>query len=97
MPARKPITPPVSAHRTWRTPTTWEARFREALTVLCGEAPPPGMIEAWFEPGCDSMDLQEWAAEKCSMPWAQGIVVIDAAELLAEHPAEGAPHAPRTR
>ncbi len=80
--------------RDWRTPTTWNERFREALTILCGEPPPEWMVNAWFEPGCESMDLQNWAAEKARMPWAQGIVVIDAAEMLADTPAEGGMHAP---
>jgi len=79
----------------WTTPTTWDQRFRDALTVLCGEPPPAGLVEAWFEPGCDSVELQNWASEKCRMVWAQGIVVIDAAEMLANDPAEGGMHADR--
>lgn len=82
-------------YRDWRTPTTWSERFREALTVLCGEEPPNGSIEAWFQPGCDSTWLQHWASDACQMPWAQGIVVIDAACLLADTPAEGEMHAER--
>ena len=80
----------------WTTPTTWDKRFRDALTVLCGEPPPEGAVEAWYEPGCDSMDLQNWASEKIRMPWAQGIVVIDAAQMLANDPAEGGMHADRS-
>ena len=85
----------MMANRSWMTPTTWDERFAEALTVLCGEAPPPGAIAAWFEPECDSMELQKWASEKCRMLWAQGIVVIDAATILADTPAEGEMHAER--
>lgn len=81
--------------RDWTTPTTWEERFREALKVLCGEPPPAGHVEAWFAPGSESLDLQHWASDKCSMPWAQGIVVIDAAEMLADNPAEGPYHTQR--
>lgn len=79
--------------RDWMQPTTWVERFTEALTVLCGEPPPAGVVAAWFEPGSDSEELQNWAAAKCRMPWAQGIVVIDAAEVLADEPAEGDMHA----
>ena len=71
------------------SPTTWDQRFREALTLLCGEPPPVGAIEAWFEPGCDSDELQQWAIDKAKLPWAQGIVVIDAATVLADAPKEG--------
>lgn len=42
------------------------------------------------------MDLQNWASEKIRMPWAQGIVVIDAAQMLANDPAEGGMHADRS-
>lgn len=81
----------------WMTPSTWDARFREALTVLCGEAPPEAAVVAWLAPNSESMELQNWAAEKARMPWAQGLVVIDAARLLADTPAEGAEHAPAPR
>ena len=79
----------------WTTPTSWQKRFRDALEVLCGGSPPVGAVEAWLEPGCDGAELQNWAASNSLVLWAQGIVVIDAAWMLADTPAEGADHAKR--
>lgn len=70
--------------------TTWIQRFREALTLLCGEAPPEGMAEAWD--AHESEELQEWALNHCCLPWCMGIVVIEAAMSLADQPEEGAGH-----
>lgn len=77
-------------------PTTWPQRFTQALTVLCGEAPPVATAIAWFEPGCDSIELLDWVGEHCRLSWAQGIVAIEAAEMLANAPEEGAGHVGRT-
>ena len=71
-------------------PTTWIQRFREALTLLCGEAPPEGMAEAWD--AHESEALQDWALNHCPLSWAMGIVVIEAAMSLADQPEEGVGH-----
>ena len=73
----------------WRTPTTWGQRFREALTLLCGEPPPDGAVLESLRPDSDGWALQNWTADKCRLSWAQGAVVIDAATILADTPAEG--------
>jgi len=73
----------------WRKPTTWGQRYREALTLLCGEAPPEIAVVESLQRGNDGWELQSWAAGKCRLAWAQGIVVLDAAVTLADTPAEG--------
>ena len=73
----------------WTTPTTWGQRFREALALLCGEQPPEAEVVESLRPGSDGLALQNWAAEKCRLAWAQGIAVVDVATILADTPAEG--------
>ncbi len=73
----------------WRIPTTWVQRYREALALLCGEQPPESAVVDSLQPGADGWELQSWAAGKCRLAWAQGIVLIDAATILADTPAEG--------
>lgn len=71
----------------WDTPTRWVDRFADAVARLCGgrRPPPDSMIEKWFTEGDEK--LQHLTAE-FGPEWAQGIVIIDAARLLADTPTE---------
>ncbi len=79
----------------WLTPTTYRERFADAVERLCGRRAPEDMVDAWLTPGCDDGRLQEFAVEH-GPAWAQGIVLLDAAHLMAENPAEAeiTPRAP---
>lgn len=76
--------------------TTWMERFRESLAAMCGSVPPLEFCEEWVEGiqvnGADR--LQNWVFSKGNRApkWAQAIVIIDAAQLLADQPEEGAGH-----
>ena len=79
----------------WTKTTTYLSRFADAVTLLCnGRRPPAPMVAAWVEMSDDS--LQEFAIAN-GPQWAQGIVLLDAAHLLAETPAEGVDHEPRLK
>lgn len=72
-------------------PTTHLQRFGDAMALLCsGHRPPDAMLHDWLT-NPDSDALQEFAIEYGPI-WAQGIVVIDAARVLADQPAEGEGH-----
>ena len=78
---------------TWSTPTTYAERFSAAVALLCqGRKPPDAMVAGWLD--SSSGELQEFAADN-GPAWAQGIVVLDAARLLADSPTEGASHGQR--
>ncbi len=71
----------------WRTPTTYTQRFSDAVTLLCGgNRPPETMVAGWINR--DSEELQAFAVQY-GPSWAQGIGLIDAAELMANNPVEG--------
>ena len=85
-PQRKPLT---DEH------TTFVQRFTDAVAILCGSEPPAEFVDEWLR----NVDvngihrLQEWVLNQdATPPWSQGIVVLDAAYLLAESPAEGLQH-----
>ena len=74
----------------WRTPTFFIKRFEEALAMLCnGCSPPSNYITEWLDGTSDN--LQDFCSENAA-GWMQGIVVIDAALLLADNPCEGVNH-----
>lgn len=72
--------------------TTFEQRFTEAVERLVGAKPPQKFVQDWLA-GKDAnghFQLQAWVLNQKGTPhWAQGIVLLDAAELLAETPVEG--------
>lgn len=73
--------------------STYEERFRHALTILCGGTPPPEpLCNLWLT--TDDVGLQDWVKYNASMEWVQGIAVIEAARTLAEQPEEGEGHQP---
>lgn len=81
----------------WTKQTTHIERLGDALQLLCaGKRPPDQMILDYFNDDLDSFDLQEFCVENCPLVWSQGIVVIEAALILADDPAEGVGHEPRT-
>lgn len=72
--------------------TSYLTRFGDAMERLCGGSRPNDeLLRSWldFKRGDDS--LQEFAVEH-GPAWAQGIVVIEAAQLLADTPEEGVMH-----
>lgn len=76
----------------WTTPTTYLQRFGDAMALLCnGHRPPDAMLRAWLDPSLDDDALQAFACDK-GPAWAQGIVIIDAARMLADQPGEGVNH-----
>lgn len=75
----------------WRQATTYLQRMSHALSLLCGVTPTDEMIAAYLDTSRDDDRLQHWCADN-GPAWAQGIVVIDAARVLADTPAEGADH-----
>lgn len=72
----------------WTTPTTYRDRFADAVARLCGRRAPEDMVDAWLTPGSEDTRLQEFAIEH-GPAWAQGIVLLDAAAVMAETPTEG--------
>lgn len=78
----------------WMTPTTYVQRMGDAMALLChGHRPPNEMIAAWLDPAQEDDRLQSFACDH-GPDWAQGIVVIDAARILAETPVEGVDNEP---
>jgi hypothetical protein len=78
--------------------TTYAERFAHAVAVLCGAQPPADMVAEWIA----NIDvngehrLQSWVLSQAATPsWAQGIVVLDAAHVLANDPEEGVGHEDR--
>jgi hypothetical protein len=78
--------------------TTYTERFTHAVAVLCGAQPPADMVAEWIA----NIDvngehrLQSWVLSQAATPsWAQGIVVLDAAHVLANDPEEGEGHEDR--
>lgn len=76
------------SHR--RSPTTYEERFTDAVTLLCyGKKPSQKAVREWLRKTSD--DLQAFASDN-GPEWAQGIVLLDAAAVLADTPEEGVDH-----
>lgn len=70
----------------WRQPTTVAQRLGDAVQLLCsGKRPPEAVVLGWLDHS--SEELQNFCAEH-GPSWAQGIGLIDAAELLADQPTE---------
>ena len=81
----------MKAHsKDWRKPTLYLDRLGDALELLCqGNRPDDKVTAAWVDH--TSEDLQGFCA-KHGPSWAQGIVIIDAAMILAKDPVEGPAH-----
>lgn len=75
----------------WSEPTTYLQRFTHALSLLCGQTPPEEIVLAWLDKNIDDFRLQEFAIAH-GPAWAQGIVLIEAAQLMADQPTEGVEH-----
>lgn len=76
----------------WRSPTKYLQRLGDAIELLCsGHRPPDEMMERWLDSDADDMHLQSFCAEHGPI-WAQGIGIIDAAQVLANQPTEGVDH-----
>lgn len=75
--------------------TTYIQRFTDAITLLCGAVPPEDYVELWLtneEDKSGTQPLHSWAIDNATLAWAQGIVVLDAAAVLANTPVEGEDH-----
>ena len=80
--------------------TTFSDRFSDAVEILCGAKPPQKLVTAWLRDEDIYPNLQNWILGQKIPIWAQGIVLLDAAELMASTPVEGVGygvHFPRTR
>lgn len=74
----------------WRVPTTRAQRLEQAMSLLCnGVSPSSRMVDDWIAERND--DLQDFACTH-GPSWAQGIAVIDAAQIMADQPTEGVNH-----
>ena len=82
---------PRSPSRGWSAPTTYRQRFAEAVALLCKKQAPEDMIDVWLAEEAEDGRLQEFAIEH-GPTWAQGIVLLDAAAVLASTPTEGVDH-----
>lgn len=67
--------------------STYTQRFRDALGLLCTDAPPLELCVAWLE--SEDEGLQEWVIDHLRCSWATGIGTIDAARFMAEQTEEG--------
>ena len=70
----------------------WVERVSRVLMLFAGGRRPPAelrpLVVGWFgDP--DDERLQGWLADRLVLRWAQAIEVIDAAEAIADTPAEG--------
>lgn len=76
--------------------TTWMERFISALTIMCKAEPPLEYCQEWVDDVAvnGAYRLQNWVGAY-SPSWAQNIVTIEAAEVWADTPVEGAMHAER--
>lgn len=71
--------------------TSYLARFGDVLQLLCrGHRPPDDWMVEWLT-NTDDSRLQDFVAVH-GPAWAQGIGLIDAAEVAASQPEEGAEH-----
>lgn len=78
--------------------TTYKERFATAVATIVGKIPPAKLVDEWL----DNVEvdgahrLQHWVGLNLprAIDWAQCIVVLDAAHVLAADPEEGADHEP---
>jgi hypothetical protein len=98
VPAKGGLLPAAPVQPLHGEATTYAERFTHAVAVLCGAQPPADMVAEWIA----NVDvngehrLQGWVLSQAATPsWAQGIVVLDAAHVLANDPEEGAGHKDR--
>lgn len=83
-----------------RKATTYAERFTHVVSVLCGAQPPADMVAEWLANTEVNGEhrLQSWVLCQAATPfWAQGIVVLDAAHVLANEPEEGEGHEDATQ
>jgi hypothetical protein len=67
-------------------------RFVDALELLCTARPDRDLCEEWLRHAPGSERLQDWAVDHTRANWGTGIGTIEAAEVMAENPEEGAGH-----
>ena len=73
--------------------TTYIQRFGDAMELLCRKRPSDDLLKGWLHPEKGDERLQEFAIEH-GPEWAQGIVIIDSAHVMADTPEEGEAHLP---
>ena len=80
----------IKEPKDWRLPTTYLQRFGDAVALLCGgHRPTDEVLLGWLEG--PSEELQSFAASH-GPAWSQGIVLIEAAQVMADTPTEGVDH-----
>ncbi|HDR9106057.1 TPA: hypothetical protein QDB04_002914 [Burkholderia vietnamiensis] len=67
-------------------------RFVDALELLCIARPDRDLCEQWLRHAPGSERLQDWTVDHVRANWGTGIGAIEAAEVMAESPEEGAGH-----
>lgn len=71
--------------------TSYLARFGDVLQLLCrGHRPPDAWMAEWLT-NTDDSRLQDFVAVH-GPAWAQGIGLLDAAQVAADQPGEGPAH-----
>jgi hypothetical protein len=65
--------------------------FREALRALIGEYPPMDVPPYGAQlMGDKVVELQDWCSDNANPPWATGLSMIEAAELIVDQALENA-------
>jgi hypothetical protein len=65
--------------------------FREALKAIIGKYPPMAVPPYGAEPmGDEVVGLQDWCSDNANPPWATGLSMIEAAELIVQQAIENA-------
>lgn len=70
--------------------TVYIDRFVSALGLLCRSKPPRELCEQWLSN--ESEELQSFAVSNARIYWMTGIGIIEAAQIMADNPEEGAAH-----
>lgn len=78
--------------------TTYKDRFAVSIAALVGNIPPADLVDEWVNnvEVDGAHRLQHWVGENLPshLSWAQCIVLLDAAHVLAASPEEGEDHEP---
>jgi hypothetical protein len=61
----------------------FNVRIQKILSLLCDGEPDLKLIDNWLYNYSD--EIIPWILSKCKLDWAQGIVVMEAAQSIAEN------------
>lgn len=60
-------------------------KYEEVFKVLCGKSPGRPAIKEYLTTEDSHLDLQEFCVNNSLIPWALGINVLDAVDLLVKN------------